>query len=354
MLLVNVSDWPRPDGGDPERERLRPVAAVQTHLLGLAGVVVGDDLVGDRRVAGRARQQRADLRRAEIDLVDGAQVDVAQDAAVVPPAAERRPGHRQARRREVVAVAAVVDAHDDPVRLAGVQLPRREDELERQVGAAVAPDHVAVEPHRRLVVDRLEAGDPGRRLRRAGQPEVLAIPGDTAAERLRARVQRVPRLGDRDLGPAVDPRVVLVVGGDPDVAGVVAPQPCPVEQVAARRAVAVVGLERRRLGRVAGAGLRRAARAGRGHGSGDDGDRRQARGQGLLSDRDGGEHSSCQSRQHERVLDHGPAHATSESMGSGPVVRHQQSPVRAIGAEMVRRCTWRPSSAFPVRCTSTH
>ena len=96
----------------------------------------------------------------EVDPVDLAEVDLAEDPAVVPPAARRQVRRREARRREVGRVAAVVDAHDEPVDAVALEQRRRDPDLERQVGAGVGADRLAVHPEPRPVVHRLEAQRP--------------------------------------------------------------------------------------------------------------------------------------------------------------------------------------------------
>jgi hypothetical protein len=168
--------------------------------------------------------------RVEVDVVDLAQVDLAQQAAVVPPAARRLAHDRQAGGREVGLLAARVDPDDEVVDAPALEQPGRQADLERQVRAAVLADGLAVEPDLRAVVDRLEAHDPRGPLGRRRKPEVLAIPADPAEERLRGVVADVPRVGDPDLLPAGDPRLELGAA----LVVVELEQPSAVHEIAAR------------------------------------------------------------------------------------------------------------------------
>src|SRR5439155_21664596 len=127
--------------------------------------------------------------------LDAPQVDLAQDAAVVPPAADRAAGDVVARGREVAALAARVDADDQPVRAVAPQRPGRDDELERQVRTGVGAKPLAVEPHPGPVVDRLEPDDPRVACGAARKTEVLAVPADAAVHRGLRLVGRVPGVG---------------------------------------------------------------------------------------------------------------------------------------------------------------
>ena len=127
------------------------------------------DLHPHRRGAGAAAQARLeDTTCCEVELVDAPQVDLAQDAVVVPPAALERARCALRQRRDVELLAAAVDAHDEPVDAAASHALGAQ--LERQVGADVQSERLAVQPHPRAVVDRLEAQHPlgGRRRRAAG------------------------------------------------------------------------------------------------------------------------------------------------------------------------------------------
>ena len=192
------------DGDAPRAE-----ARADGDAPGTQAVVAQRDAVGDRRLARGAREVGPDDDRVEVDVVDLAQVDLAQQAAVVPPAARRLAHDRQPGGREVGLLAARVDPDDQVVDAAALEQPGRQADLERQVGAAVLADRLAVEPDLRAVVDRLEAHHPRRPLGGRRELEVLAVPPDPAEERLRAVVADVPRVGDRDLLPAGDPGLEL-------------------------------------------------------------------------------------------------------------------------------------------------
>jgi hypothetical protein len=106
------------------------------------------------RAAVDASQRRAHEQALDVDAVDLAQVDLAQDAAVVPPAAAGAPVGLVARGRDVGCATAVVDANDEMVHAAARVA---HDDLERDERPLVAADLAAVQVHASAVVDRLEA-----------------------------------------------------------------------------------------------------------------------------------------------------------------------------------------------------
>src|SRR4051795_1572663 len=153
-----------------------PGAEVGGHAdaLGAASDVAQVDAEPHGRGAGGAVEQRRDPHGLPVDGVEPLEVDLALDAAVVPPAAPRRAGGGEAGGREVGFAAPGVDPDHETVRAASLEA--REAELEREVGAAVAADRPAVEPRPRAVVDRFEAHGPLQRAARLRQGEVLAVP----------------------------------------------------------------------------------------------------------------------------------------------------------------------------------
>ena len=227
------------DRRSPEIELDLAVGAGQRHLLLGAGEVADQRLVLDRGVAGGARQDRPDLHLGDVDPLDRAQIHLAQQAAVVPPAAAGSGG-------QVALGAAVVDPHDQAVDAAAQPL---EVELERQVGARVGADLAAVEPHRGPVVDGLEADDPAAvglahvaRERLGREREVAAVPADRAVHARRRDVAGVVGVGNRHRGPAVGRRDVAKPALRlAHVGRVGAVQPGASEQIPAGLAVLVEG-----------------------------------------------------------------------------------------------------------------
>jgi hypothetical protein len=227
ICLVRVAKRLAPIATLPMEMRRAPKRA-DGDAPGARAVVAQRDAVGDRRRTRGAREIGADDDRVEVDVVDLAQVDLAQQAAVVPPAARRLAHDRQPGGREVGLLAARVDPDDQVIDAAALEQPGRQADLEGQIGAAVLADRLAVEPDLRAVVDRLEAHHPRRPLGGRREPEVLAVPADAAQERLRRVVADVPRVGDGDLLPAGGPGLEL----GPALVVVELEQPRAVHQVA--------------------------------------------------------------------------------------------------------------------------
>ena len=137
-----------------------------------------------------------------------------------------------------------------------------EAELERDVGAAVGAHRLAVEPHARAVVDRLEAHRPRERPARVGQREVLAVPADAADHRGGRVVAEVPDVRDLDRRTSrrgcverFQPLPRPLLRGSRRNSHVA------VHQVAAGRALVVEGLRRRLVGRRRDARQRQRERA---------------------------------------------------------------------------------------------
>ncbi len=98
-------------GGDRGRAEVELGAAVGTgqgHRLWNPGDVAHERLVLDRGRTARTRLHRPDLDLRDVNALCGTEVDVAEDAAEVPPPSDW-PGRQVSRR------AAVVDADDQPV-----------------------------------------------------------------------------------------------------------------------------------------------------------------------------------------------------------------------------------------------
>ncbi len=153
----------------------------------------------DLDVDPRRPAQGAEVRRhrqvGDVDRVDRPHVDLARDAAEVPPAAAavRTPV------REVGVAAPVGDPDHQPV----APLPEAVHvDLEGHVAGTAGADLLAVQPYGRPVVHRLEADDPAPApaVRRPRQLELLAVPAD--ALRVQLRVAAVPGVGDRGGAPA--------------------------------------------------------------------------------------------------------------------------------------------------------
>ena len=270
----------RRPGGDPpraERQRALPEAPAHGDALLAPGGVAHERRHLHLRVAPAAGERGAHDHLLEVGRVDPAQVDLPDDAAVVPPAAGGHAARRLPVGREVRSLAARVDADDQAVRAA----PREplQDELEGQVGTGVGADLAAVEPHGRAVVHGLEAHHPLQRRVSVRQLEVPPVPADRAAHRGRAVVARVPGVRHGRGRPA------LCRGGhrqpvlDAGVRRVEPEQPRAVEQEATRVAVGVQRPLRRRL---------RRARRGRG----EEEDRRE----GDQAERQASHHGDCQHR----------------------------------------------------------
>ena len=91
----------------------------------------------DARGAAAAAKARPHVDVLEVEVRHLAQVDLAQDAGVVPPAALERTALPIRERRDVELLAPAVGAHDEPVDAAPPDALRTH--LERQVRADVAP-----------------------------------------------------------------------------------------------------------------------------------------------------------------------------------------------------------------------
>ena len=218
-----------PDRPRAEGDRLRPVPARDVRPHRVRRVVVHGHAIADRGRAGAAGKVRAHLHPAEVEPADAPQVDVAEDAAVVPPAAVRRALDGEPRGRQVLGARSVVDAHEQPVHRAAA-LHTARPQLPRQVRAGVAAQEAPVEPDGRPVSDVVEVEEPGGGGPR-GRHEVLAVPGHAPGHALVARVVRVPGVRHAHARPPLAP-----VAAHLPVASV--------QQVAAARAVVVP----RRLG----------------------------------------------------------------------------------------------------------
>ena len=167
---------PEPRLGDPRRGAEEAVAATadrgRREPQGLRADPALDDRV--RRAVAEIPDDRADAdgRRArgagqrgpsddvhEIEAIDLSEVDLAEDARIVPPAADVAAASADRDTRHVELAVAAVDPHDEDVGATGPRVA--EGHLERQIPAGVTADPVAVQPHRRPVVHRLETHDPG-------------------------------------------------------------------------------------------------------------------------------------------------------------------------------------------------
>ena len=220
------------------------------------GVVAHGDAHEHLRRARRAVELGPHEQARDVDAVDALQVDLAQQAAVVPPAARGVAGAGQPRRREVRRQAAVVDAHHEVVDAAALERRAGQAQREREVGARVAADRPAVEPHLRAVVDRLEAHEPVHPGARVGQVEVLAVPADAADHRGGGVVAGVPRVRNARRLPAGPVGLALEALIEPDAGAVETEQPVAAEQVAVVRTVVVDGAARDAVGRDRRAGGR--------------------------------------------------------------------------------------------------
>ncbi len=253
----------RADAARAEVQRHAAVAAGDLHGCRAVAVVAHDDAREHGCRARRAGQVGAHDDVRDVDAVDALQVDLAQQPAVVPPAAGGVARAGQAGRREVGAQAPVVDPDDEPVRAGPLQRAVRDAQVPRQVGAGVATDRPAVEPDARSVVDRLEAHEPVQARASVGQAEVLAIPRDRSGHRRHGRVADVPGVGHGQRRPAVTARLALEGLAQPLARVVAAKQPLAAEQVAVVGAVLVDRAARDAVGR------------GEGRGRGRDGARRR-------------------------------------------------------------------------------
>ncbi len=312
----------RADAARAEVQRAAAEAAGDPHARGAVAVVAHDDAREHARGAGRARQVGPHDDARDVDAVDALQVDLAQQAAVVPPAPRGVAGAGQAGGREVGPQAAVVDAHDEPVGALALEHAARQAHVPRQVRARVAADRPAVEPDLRAVVDRLEAHEPVHPRAPVGEVEVLAIPGDGAGHRRDGVVAGVPGVGNAHRLPAVGRGLVLeaLLGA---LARVEPEQPVAAEQVAVVGSVLVDRAVRDAVGRERG----RSARQG-----GEQGER------------------GCEQAAHASS-GHNTAYRRELCF---PARQDGQLASRPIGAVTRRRLTVVPANTLPLRRTSTH
>ena len=266
-------------------------------------------------------QPRDHPHRLPVHPVEALEVDLALHARVVPPAAGRQPVGGAAGGREVGVAVPRVDADHQPVRATPLDVP--EPQLERDVGAGVGAHGLAVEPHARAVVDRLEAHRPLERLARLRHREVLAVPADAADHRGRRVVPEVPHARHLHASPAGRAAAAVPAAPDPPVAGIEAEQPRAVHQVPARRTVVVERLVRR---------LVRGRRAARQR-------QEEQRGEGQ---------EESQAAGHPRHENTAPGGKSRRSGGGHP---HDASP--AIGFEIASSSTPPPVSG-PSRRACTH
>ena len=230
--------------------RQAPDRGAEAHLL-LVLAEVGErcaELNGGG--AGAARESRLGEEVADVHAVELAQVDLAQDPAVVPPAAAGGAVVLVDERRQVGLGTATVDAHNEVVHAAPSELVG--GHLKREVCALVGPDLVAVQVHARAVVHRLEADDPAHAAAGLRSPEVGAVPAHAAALAGVREVVGVPGVGDGDGRPARERRLALEALCQSLVERVAAEVPGAIHQVAARVAVVVQHLRLRRIYRGAG------------------------------------------------------------------------------------------------------
>jgi hypothetical protein len=155
----------------------------------------------DLRGAADLGQVRQDVHVLDVDRVDLADVDLAQQPPEVPPAAGAVPVEgRRPPVREVAVAAQRRDLHDQ--RVAPLAQPV-EVGLEREV-ARVPADRPAVEPDLRADVGALEADLPERALElvlgHLRDREFLAVPAHRCLVEL--GVARVPVVRDADRLPA--------------------------------------------------------------------------------------------------------------------------------------------------------
>ena len=156
------------------------------------------------RRARAARQVGQHLDGVEVDAVDALEVDLAQHPAVVPPAAGRHRGAGEARGRQVEGLADVLDADDEAVRAAALERTLRGMRSSNGMYAPrFVPTALAVDPHARAVVDRLEAQRP-----------VVARARATAAGSPCGTSRRC-RASTRALGPARSTRSGPASGSSP-------------------------------------------------------------------------------------------------------------------------------------------
>jgi hypothetical protein len=317
------------DGVLPQAGRDGAVARAECDALGAGSVVVHHDRVRDPGGAARARELRKHLHAGEVDPLDAAQVDLTQQPAVVPPAADDALRPRPAERRQVRLGVGVADAQHESVDCRAVQIGRGQHDLEGQERAGVHAEPVSVQPDRDAVVDRLEPDDPRVRRRARGKHEVPAIPADGGRVAGGGLLARVPRVGHADRGPAAGRTRVLEAPARADPV-VEAKQPSPAEQVATARAGGVEAAGRRRL----------------------------ARG----SPRRGGAACCCGPairgrQQHEQREQPEGARCEPSCRRAGRRARSrrgQQSAVSGIGTLTARSLITSPERTLPVRWTRTH
>ncbi|CAB4873703.1 unannotated protein [freshwater metagenome] len=222
-------------GADPQAARAP--AADDAHRSRAVAMVAQDHVPAHRRGAARARELGTHVDGLEVDVPDLAQIDLAQDAAVIPPATERPPLDIGLRRWEVARRAPTVDAHDQAVHPPTAQPARGDVQFERQVGPGVGAELAAVDPDPRSIVDRLEAQNPGFARTAAWKAQVTAVPGDRTEVRGKALVGGVPRVGHRDAVPSGHRGLPLPAGALAGARRVQTPQPRPVDQIPTGRPV---------------------------------------------------------------------------------------------------------------------
>ncbi len=243
--------------GDP------PSAEVQSRAT--VGAAQQDGLRGTSEVADRylllhagraggAGQHGPHDGLGEVGALHRAEVHLAQQPAVVPPATARTG-------RQIGRCAAVIDTHDQAVDPGPQAL---EIELEGKIGAGVAPDLASVQPHCRAIVDRLKANDPTPirrrhipRERRARQREIPPVPAHRSRHAGGREIPRVVRVGHCNRRPTVGGRHVAPPAlGVADVGRVRAEQPRAPQQVAVSLTIAVERPLGRRLRDIDGRALR--------------------------------------------------------------------------------------------------
>ena len=141
---------PEPGGAEPANaprpQAQRPPAEPSGHpgALHAAGDVADPHIDRHRGGAPATAQLRAHEGMGEVEFPNLAQVDLAQDPVVVPPAALERTGLSLRERRDVIRLPAAVDLHDEAVH-APVYGPGAQ--LEGEIRAHVRPEQPAIEPH---------------------------------------------------------------------------------------------------------------------------------------------------------------------------------------------------------------
>ena len=174
-----------------------PPTVPSSVAFGTHGRVVGDDRPhAHRRGAAGVGQVGAHVDVDHVESLDAAQVHLAQDAGVVPPAADVAPAAADAARGHVERRAGGC-RRGRPAGWCRAAAGPSCAHLERQVAARVGTQATAVQPDGGAVVDRLEAQDPLERRARARELEVLAVPPDAAEVAARGVVGRRWRRSER-------------------------------------------------------------------------------------------------------------------------------------------------------------